>query len=102
MEADALGARVKARASAPARQSAKAPSGTKRQREQVVRVTLHLGESTQKRLNVHAALVSKNASRVAEEVLSGWLRRFGKGREVFGDSLEPSDVPLDSENIGEV
>jgi hypothetical protein len=46
-------------------------------------VTLHLGETTAKRLSVHAALVGRNASRVADEILAGWLGRFGKGRAIF-------------------
>jgi hypothetical protein len=47
---------------------------------------LHLGEQTAKRLGVHATLVGRNASRVANEILSGWLARYGKGREIFNDS----------------
>jgi hypothetical protein len=49
---------------------------------------LHLGEQTAKRLAVHAALVGRNSSRVADEILAGWLGRFGKGREIFTDPPE--------------
>ena len=66
---------------------AKPPSGAKRSATTTVRVQLHLGEQTAKRLAVHAALVGRNASRVADEVLAGWLSRFGKGREIFTDHL---------------
>jgi hypothetical protein len=63
----------------------KAPGGGKRPETKTVRQQLHLGEQTAKRLAVHAALVGRNASRVADEVLAGWLTRFGKGREIFAD-----------------
>jgi hypothetical protein len=71
--------------------SVKPPGGAKRPDTKTVRVQLHLGETTSKRLSVHAALVGRNASRVADEVLSGWLGRFGKGREIFTD---PADGEL--------
>jgi hypothetical protein len=90
------------RVNAPARQSAKAPGGAKRQREHVTRVTLHLGEQTAKRLAVHAALVGRNSSRVADEVLLAYLCRHGRGKEAFGDSVEPTDTARDIGNIGEV
>jgi hypothetical protein len=69
-----------------------APGGAKRADTKTVRSQLHLGEQTQKRLAVHAALVGRNASRVADEILSGWLARYGRGRELF-DS--PAGVDLD-------
>ena len=63
----------------------KTPGGAKRPAVATTRVQLHLGETTAKRLSVHAALVGRNASRVADEILIGYLARFGKGREVFKD-----------------
>lgn len=62
---------------------AKSPSGAKRPETKTVRVQLHLGETAAKRLSVHAALVGRNSSRVADEILTGWLARYGKGRELF-------------------
>jgi hypothetical protein len=63
----------------------KTPGSARRPETKTVRAQLHLGEQTAKRLNVHAALVGRNASRVADEILSAWLGRFGKGREIFTD-----------------
>jgi hypothetical protein len=62
------------------------------------RVQLHLGEQTVQRLGVHCSLVGRNASRVADEILSTWLGRFGKGREIFPASVDSSDRldPADS------
>lgn len=65
----------------------KTPGSAKRPETKTVRTQLHLGEQTAKRLNVHAALVGRNSSRVADEILSTWLGRFGKGREIFTDHL---------------
>jgi hypothetical protein len=59
------------------------PGSARRPAAGTVRTQLHLGEQTAKRLAVHAALVGRNASRVADEILAGWLARFGKGREIF-------------------
>jgi hypothetical protein len=64
---------------------AKPPDGAKQPEAKMVRVQLHLGETVSKRLSVHAALEGRNASRVADEILVGWLRRYGKGREIFKD-----------------
>jgi hypothetical protein len=80
---------------------AKPPGGAKRDGTKTVRVQLHLGETTSKRLSVHAALVGRNASRVADEVLASWLARFGRGREIFdapegaveSDPVETEDRP---------
>ena len=74
-------------AGTPRHRGAKAPGSARRSDTQTVRTQLHLGEQTAKRLAVHAALVGRNASRVADEVLAGWLSRFGKGREIFTDNL---------------
>jgi hypothetical protein len=48
-----------------------------------LRVQLHIGERTVERLRVHTALSHRNDSRVVEEILCGWLARYGKGRELF-------------------
>jgi len=60
------------------------------------RVQLHLGEQTSKRLAVHAALAGRNSSRVADDILSKWLARYGQGKEIFppldlGDQQDPTD-----------
>jgi hypothetical protein len=81
----------------------KPPGSAKRAATATVRVQLHLGETTSKRLSVHAALVGRNASRIADEVLAGWLSRFGKGREIFDASEEaPESDPVESEDRPEV
>ena len=74
---------------------AKTPGDAKRDDTKTVRVQLHLGETVSKRLSVHAALEGRNASRVADEILVGWLRRYGKGREIFKDdpSAQVTDPP---------
>jgi hypothetical protein len=38
-------------------------------------------------MTVHCSLVGRDRSKVAEEILSGWLARFGKGREIFTDTV---------------
>jgi hypothetical protein len=68
---------------APKHRGAKVPGGAKRPATGTVRSQLHLGEQTQKRLAVHAALVGRNASRVADEILLSYLSRHGRGREIF-------------------
>src|SRR5215471_18369067 len=80
---------------------AKPPSGARHHDTKTVRVQLHLGETTSKRLSVHAALVGRNASRVADEILASHLARFGRGREIFdasegaveSDPVDPDDRP---------
>lgn len=83
---DASQAADSVRGVAAKRQGAKPSGGAKRNADKPIRLQLHLGESTVKRLNVHAALVGRNTSRVAEEILAAWLCRYGKGREIFGDT----------------
>ena len=73
---------------------AKTPGGAVRQGVKTARTQLHLGEETVKRLGVHCSLVGRNASRVADEILSTWLGRFGKGREVFANPLDDPDSPV--------
>ena len=74
---------------------AKPPGGAKGSDTKTVRVQLHLDEQVSKRLAVHAALVGRNASRVADEILDGWLCRYGKGREIFTGTpgVEVTDPP---------
>ena len=72
-------------AGAPRRESAKAPGGTKRP---VIRQTLHLDETTVKRLGVHCSLVGRNASREADRILSQWLKQHGQGRQIFDTDSE--------------
>jgi hypothetical protein len=93
---------------APRHRGARAPGGAKRADTKTVRVQLHLGEQVAKRLNVHAALVGRNASRVAEEILLSYLSRFGQGREIFDspggvdhddrvpEAIEASDTGADA------
>ena len=75
----------------------KAPDGAKRGPGKQVRLQLHLGEQTVKRLAVHAALSSRNQSKEAERILDcAWLIKSGKGREMFpsdpsADDSDPSD-----------
>ncbi len=66
------------------RQGAKPTVGVKRPVTKTVRRQLHLGEKTVERLGVHASLVHRNESAIADEILRNWLARFGKGRELFG------------------
>jgi hypothetical protein len=63
------------------------PGGAKQPGAKVARQTLHLGEQTVKRLGVHCSLVGRDRSKVADEILVGWLARFGKGREIFTDAV---------------
>lgn len=84
-------------ASAPKLRSAKMPSGTKQPVAKTTRSTLHLGETTVKRLGVHCSLVGRNASRVADEILTVWLARYGQGRKLF-DS--PDSVDIDDREDG--
>ena len=74
---------------------AKTPGGAKRPETKTVRSQLHLGEKTVQRLGVHCSLVGRNASRVADEILTGWLSRYGKGREIFDQADSPADGDID-------
>lgn len=74
------------------RQSTKSLGSAKPPVAKTTRQTLHLGEQVVKRLGVHATLVSRDRSAVANEILNAWLTRFGRGREIF-DS--PASVDLD-------
>jgi hypothetical protein len=57
----------------------------------VARQTLHLSETTVKRLGVHCSLVGRDRSAVADEILGAWLARFGKGRAIFDSPGEGRD-----------
>jgi hypothetical protein len=78
-------------AGAAKRQNTKPPGSAKRSDTKPVRMQLHLGGQTAKRLNVHAALVGRNASRVADEILASYLTRYGQGREIFDTSAEAAE-----------
>ena len=69
-------------------------SGSKRTTK-TVKVTLHLGEETYKRLGIHAVCVQRDKSNVAEEILGKWLRRFGRlGSELsVSPESEGDDAP---------
>jgi hypothetical protein len=89
-------------AGVPRHRGVRTPGGAKRPDTKTVRVQLHLGETTSKRLSVHAALVARNASRVADEILTGWLSRYGKGREIFDQADSPVDGDIDDRSITEL
>ena len=77
------------------RQGARPSGGARRPGAKTVRLQLHLGGETVERLGVHASLVHADKSRVVEEVLLGWLSRYGRGRELFGraEGLEGGEGP---------
>lgn len=77
---------------------AKPAGGGKRPGPQTVRVQLHLGGDVFRRLGVHAALVQRDKSALASEILDAWLRRYGQGRALWSDSTDP--VNPDSGGIG--
>ena len=85
-------------AGAARRQGAKPPGGAEKPAAKTARIQLHLGGQTVKRLNVHAALEGKNASREADRILSQWLKNFGKGREIFDSHEEGRDPAGDVED----
>lgn len=78
-------------AGTPARRNAKAPGSTRQPVAKTARQTLHLDETTVQRLGVHCSLVGRDRSAVANEVLAGWLARFGRGRQLW-DSADPVDT----------
>lgn len=73
------------------RQNTKPSVSAKRPRAKTARIQLHLGETTVQRLAVHAALVGRNQSRVADEILTSYLERYGKGKVVFGEPVDSPD-----------
>jgi hypothetical protein len=48
-----------------------------------VRIQCHLGVETVERLGVHCALVRRSESAVVEEILAGYLKAEGRGRELW-------------------
>ena len=78
-------------AGTPRRQGAKALGGAKQPGTKTTRQTLHLDETTVKRLGVHCSLVGRDRSAVANEILAGWLARFGQGRKIFEAEDQPRD-----------
>jgi hypothetical protein len=86
-------------AGAPKQRGAKVPGSGKRPGTSTVRQQLHLGAETVQRLGVHCSMVGKDRSKVADEILSGWLARFGKGRGAF-DS--PDRVDMEDREDGAV
>lgn len=85
------------------RQSTKSPGSAKAPATKVARQTLHLSESTVKRLGVHCSLVGRDRSAVADEILAGWLKRFGQGRVVFDSpgSVDPDDRPDGEDSVSD-
>ena len=79
------------------RQGTKSLGGARPAVAKTTRQTLHLGEQTVKRLGVHATLVGRDRSAVANEILLAWLARFGRGREIFES---PGSVDLDDRREG--
>ena len=75
----------------PKRRGATVSGGAKRRGAKTTRLQLHLGETTARRLAVHAALAGRNQSRVADEILSSYLDRYGKGKELFSGDGDLSD-----------
>src|SRR4051794_40841480 len=83
------------RKAAARRQGTKPPGGGRRPGAKTQRAQFHLGEKTLERLGVHASLVHADKSRVVDEVLTAWLTRYGRGRELFGPAEDPeADAPL--------
>lgn len=83
------------RGGTPRRQGAKVPGSDKRSGAKPLRVQYHLGERLVERLGVHCSLVHRSQSAVVGEILTGWLTRYGKGRELFppeGDDPPTEDV----------
>lgn len=77
------------------RKNTKPLGSAKRSHGPMARLQLHLGEQTVQRLNVHAALVGMNSSRCADEILTSYLARHGRGREIF-----PAPVDIDDRTDG--
>lgn len=85
------GSEAPRRGGGSARRRADRPTGgAKRPHTKTVRVQLHLGATTAERLGVHAALSHQDKSRLADTILTGWLARFGKGKDLF----DPADPDL--------
>jgi hypothetical protein len=70
-------------AGAPKRQVAKTLGGAKPAVAKTTRQTLHLDEQVVERLGVHCSLTHRDRSSVANEILTTYLARYGRGREIF-------------------
>jgi hypothetical protein len=75
--------------------SAKTLGSTRAPAAKVARQTLHLDEMTVKRLGVHCSLVGRDRSAMANEILAGWLARYGHGRQIFNSHEEGRDPAVD-------
>jgi hypothetical protein len=73
----------KPRKEATGRKGGKSQGGGKGSGARKVRVQFHLGETLIERLGVHASLVHRNQSAVVEEVMTRYLGRHGRGKELF-------------------
>jgi hypothetical protein len=80
------------------RNGAKPTGGAKRPHTKTVRVQLHLGATTAERLGVHAALCHQDKSKLADTILTGWLARYGKGKELF-DPADPALLGSEAEAL---
>jgi hypothetical protein len=63
-------------------QAAKPSGGAKKSKRVTVRLQLHLGADTAKRLGVHAAMLGVDKSREADKILRRYLLDSGKGRDM--------------------
>jgi hypothetical protein len=73
------------------RQGAKTLDSAKPTVVKTTRQTLHLDETTVKRLGVHCSLVGRDRSAVANEIVVAWLSRFGQERRIFEADDQRSD-----------
>lgn len=87
----------RARGGTARRQGTKPSGGGSQSGAKKARVQFHLGEKLIERIGVHASLVHRNQSAVVEEILTSWLTRYGRGRELFpseggtsGGQVDPS------------
>src|SRR3954447_12328846 len=72
-----------ARKGAAKRQGAKPLGGGKAPAAKKLRQQFHLGEQVVQRLGVHCSMSHRDKSALVEEVLTSWLARYGRGRELF-------------------
>jgi hypothetical protein len=83
------------RAGTARRKGARPAGGDRRPEAKKLRVQYHLGEKLIERLGVHASLVHRSQSSVVEEILTSWLGRYGRGRELFPTVKEDSGPTQD-------
>ena len=72
-------------------QGSKPRGSARRGGVKTTRVQLHLGSETARRLAVHCALVARSSSLVADKILLSWLKKDGKGGQIF-DQANGIDV----------